>query len=282
MVNLNLIQKSEYDVKIELESFLNHIRIRDYNMKKDYSFSINNLIKGYKHFTERNRLLLEGLEEITKNEKIKSIADFCCGSGKGTLKLAEKFSQTDIYGFDVIPEMIKKAEKKNKENPKVHFCLADVYNFRHDNNFEVVTFHYSCGPLSDKIIQYGTIKKTPFIIGRFCCYHTIPDKTPNSKNYATKLFLKVSSTINGFTKKLIKNYINPQTEVDLDLLSNFAKIDLKVTEEELKKIASISVDTKIGSKIIDLNRVMKLIERGYVVKYDEGNHIVVAKRILIN
>jgi len=36
---------------------------------------------------------------------------------------------------------------------------------------------------------------------------------------------------------------------------------------------------QLGAKIVDLNRVMKLIERGYTVRYDEKRHIAIAKKI---
>ena len=279
MPTLNLVEQKESAVKRELEESLGIVRRNNYALQRDYDGFLTEFTKGlYHHFSEGNRPLIAGLREAVAEEAV-SIADFCCGSGKGTLRIAEAFPQAEIYGFDVMPPSIAKAKKSTKGNPRVKFQEADVYNFENGNSFSVVTFHEACGTLADKILQYGTKHEVPVIAGKFCCYDTIPDKTPSSQNTVQNFYLKVMRKLHGFIRdKVAKNYVSPRDNVDRDLLSEFAKDELGVTEEELQIIAAAAVDAKIGSLIIDLNRIMKLIERKYDVGYDEANHIVVARR----
>ncbi len=304
MTNLHLVPQKESAVKSELESSLKHVRAKHYDLPRDYggfvaefvqSFYqefIEGFVKGFKHTVAGGDIataiskayetpLLAGLKEAVEAEGLQngSIADFCCGSGKKTLAIARAFPNADVYGFDVLPHSIKKAKKRGKGVTNVHFSKADVYDFKDDRRFDAVTFNRACGTLADKVIQYGTEREVPVIAGKFCCYHTIPDETPPSKNLATGICLKFMGKVNDFVRnRVAKNYVSPAADIDKDLLSEFAGRELGVSEAELQTIAGTAVDAKIGSRIIDLNRVMKLIERNYNVGYDEGNHIVVARR----
>lgn len=279
MSALNLVKQDESAVKRELEASLGGVRDRDYTLKRDSSGFLKEFAKGlYQHFSEGNEPLISGLRGAIANGYV-TIADFCCGSGKGTLRVAEAFPHAEIYGFDVLPPLITKAKKRAKNNPRVHFKEADVYDFENSSDFGVVTFHEACGTLADKVMQYGTEHDVPVIAGKFCCYHTISDETPTSKSAVQNVYLNLMGKLNGFVQdKVAKNYVSPRDDVNRDLLSEFTRDELGLTETELEKIAATTVDSRIGSRIIDLNRVMKLIERKYDVGYDESNHIMVAKR----
>lgn len=279
MPTLNLVGQNESDVKRKLEASLSTIRCKNYALQRDYGSFLTEFAKAlFYHFIEGNKPLVSGLREAVTKEP-GSIADFCCGSGKGTLRVAETFPEAEIYGFDIMPPSIAEAKRRAKENPRIHFKRRDVYNFEDGHDFDVVTFHEACGTLADKVMQYGTEHEAPVIGGRFCCYHTIPDETPTSKNAVINIYLKLAGRLYDFVRdRVAQNYVKPRDAVDRDLLSAFTRDQLGVTEDELKRIAATAVDSRLGSRFVDLNRVMKLIERKYAVDYDEANHIVIAIR----
>jgi len=281
MPALNLKKQNESEVREELEESVKYFRERNYDLERDYSGFLVEFIGGMRYFMESNKPLAKGLTKAVQDSGLNkaSIADFCCGSGKGTMRFARKLKKANFHGFDVFPIGIANANKRSRGNPRVNFSVADVYKFNDDHEFEVITFHRACGTMSDKVMQYGMNKRVPIIAGRFCCYQNIPDEFPKSKNMAQNLSLKIVSKLYRVARNVIsENYMRSGIDSETDLLSEFARDDLGIDEEELKKIASTAVDAKLGSKVVDLNRVMKLIERGYNVDYDEENHIVIATR----
>ncbi|MBI2548583.1 methyltransferase domain-containing protein [Candidatus Woesearchaeota archaeon] len=278
MGRLPLIPQREEAVRADLETGLAEMRRVNYHFPRDYGGFVRELSRAtYREFWEGNHPLLEGLEQGAREQQMVPtyLADFCCGSGKGTLKIAELFPEVEVYGFDDIQKYIAKAKKRarGERNSRVHFLERDVYRFRWGTRaFDVVTFHKACGTLADKVIQYGTEHDVPMIAGKGCCHETISPTPSRSQNLLC----------NWYVRKMNQNYdanINaPRQGVDCDLLSNFARDSLGMTEQELERIAATAIDVQLGARIVDLNRVMKLIERGYVVSYNETNHIVVARR----
>jgi len=281
---VNLILQGQDSVKQQLEALINYVRKKQYDLEIDYTDLFGLLFdftkSMYEDFVEVNKPLREGLKAVCEEARIKprNIADFCCGFGGNTLKLAEEFPESEVYGFDIIPEFIELAKRRASKKPKVHFKRKDVYRFKSDTNFDLVTFHKACGSLSDKVIQYATSNGIPLVGGRFCCYHNIPIQRPYSKRLLTNLYLKLDKISSQWVKSSEPDFVKPSESIDRDLLSRFLKEDLGITEEEYEKIAAFSVDSKIGTKIIDLNRVMKLIERDYNVVFDEDRHILVARK----
>ena len=100
-----------------------------------------------------------------------------------------------------------------------------------------------------------------------------------SKSLLQNISLRISQGLHAFLKRnFVKNFISPQGDIDRDLLSEFAKTQLHLDDNELERVARASVDSTLGIRVIDYNRILKLIERGYKVDYDEGNQIIVARR----
>ena len=280
-MNLNLVQQSELAVKRNLESSLEFMRRENYDLKREFSFFAYEFTRSViKYFREGNKLLLDGLrEKLDEGFESGTIADFCCGSGKLTMRLAKAFPKSRVYGFDAVLVFIKKAKKKSKKNDKVSFAELDVYNFSLVDSFDAITFNRACGNLSDKIIQYGAENNIPVIAGRFCCHHTISEETPRSKDRMHNIWLRIETRIREFIKeKHARNYVTPSDEIDRDLLSRYVQEELEVSDHELMRIASTTIDSKLGIRFIDYNRVMKLIERGYDVSYEESNNLLVAAR----
>ncbi len=268
--------QDESTVKGQLEQLTRQTREHKYEVTREYGPFLVEMAKStYKYLREKNSVLIAGLKSVS-NEPA-SIADFCCGNGNGTARIAQAYPRAQVYGFDVMPASIKKAKRKNATHPNLHFKTADMYDFQDSRVFDIVTFHAACGTLADKVMQVGMEHQALVIAGKFCCYHTISDQTPASRDPFQNMYLRWEKVLHNFVRRrLAPNYVSPQTP--MDLLSDFAAHELGLTESELRKIAGTAVDAEAGATIVDLNRVMKLMEGGYEVGYDGDNHIVVARK----
>lgn len=211
------------------------------------------------------------------------VVDWCCGSGGKTIRLARWFPQARFYGFDIHASRIAKAQRRaqqvGRECRNVSFERKDIYNWEGGGALAALLFNKACGPLADQILYRGTRQGVPLIVGRFCCYHTISSETAVSRSRVTNGFLEVMAFgYERMRKKHGESFIAPPRTANRDLLSDFARFDLGVTEREFERIAGLSVDASVGYKIVDLNRMMKLFERGYAVWFDEEDRILVARK----
>lgn len=60
--------------------------------------------------------------DFMQNKKVQSVADYGCGPATLLFTLAERFPQTEFYGFDVATFVIQKDIKK-----ALHFDLQNLY-----------------------------------------------------------------------------------------------------------------------------------------------------------
>ena len=181
------------------------------------------------YYTINNRKIISYLEGI------ESIADFCCGTGRGTIRIAETFPEAEVYGFDIMPKFIEKARRKGS---RVHFHVRDIYTMDYEY-FDAITFYNASGCLADRVIKYGIEVGARIIVGKSGC---------NNFNWLIERY------ISYMNKRVGENFIIPK--------------DFNLQDDYLK-----------GSRRVhDLNRLMKLMESGYKVEYDEENHIIIAQR----
>ena len=263
-----------------LQAQLEVMRIKDYDVDRKYgSFPIELIKSVYQYLREGNTALRGRLSEFLPSRWEGSIADFCCNTGGLTMKIADDFPNAQVYGFDVIPRSIAKAKRKELKNTRVHFHEGDVFNFINSyTNFGVVTFNRACGSLSDKIIQYATDARVPIIVGKFCCHYQISREVPTSKSFLENKWIKLMRRFDDLTRfQTGKNHVSSLEDCDRDLFSEFSE-ELELSEDEYERIARTTIDSLDGVNIIDLNRSLKLVERGYDVWYDQKNQIVVAKK----
>lgn len=279
MVQLSLNKQTDLSVREELESLLGSVREKEYTLESEPI--ISELITDLQHLFEGRKPLIKSIKQAASLElsHVTSAGDFCCFLGSGTRELAKEFPEANVYGFDIIPFFIEYAQKRTKDK-RIHFLVEDIYNIKNGYAFDIVTFNGACGPMADRIIEWASESNTKIIAGKFCCYHTIPMTLPKSKSPIRNVYLQWIGGINRATERVYRNYIRNQdvkAYASYSYICNFLQRSAGVTPEEWEKIAAMSADTKAGTKIIDLNRVMKLLEHGYTVWLDEHHHILVAK-----
>jgi len=88
--------------------------------------------------------------------------DVACGTGDVTGLLAEKYSDGEIEGVDLTPEMIRIAEERNK-NPRVHFRCGDMSRLDlPDRSVDILTGSYAirnAPDLETVLAEFGRVMK---------------------------------------------------------------------------------------------------------------------------
>jgi ubiquinone/menaquinone biosynthesis C-methylase UbiE len=72
----------------------------------------------------------------------KSIIEIGCGTGEYTRLLAKNFPQSQIYAFDISPNMIKTARKKCEMYSNASFFVASVYSLPYQYCFDLTCGFY--------------------------------------------------------------------------------------------------------------------------------------------
>ncbi len=90
--------------------------------------------------TRAAEAILDRLPDTT--ERFEKIADLGCGHGTLTEKLAQKYSQAQIWGIDLAEGMIARAKARCAETPNVTWVTDDLETFE-GRNFSLVTTNYA-------------------------------------------------------------------------------------------------------------------------------------------
>ena len=102
------------------------------------SSGFNNQISAYSENRPPKFHEIELLKIITscKLKKLK-LLDIGCASGSFLSLIASKYPESEYYGFDISPELIKLAKLKLK-NYDVKLTVNDALNFKPDQEFDII------------------------------------------------------------------------------------------------------------------------------------------------
>ncbi|MAG01816.1 hypothetical protein CMI42_00615 [Candidatus Pacearchaeota archaeon] len=254
MAMLNLIERSEGELREYLDE--SHRYLEDVSTRKRRTILryIRDMIEDTMRMEfDRNKPLLKnviGAIELNGLTTPKNIADYCSGLGGGTLRIGSHFPDSYVTGFDVKKELTIFARSFLKRRRKnIRYKTANVYDGP-NGDFDAFFYNSSCGPLGDIIIDNAIRTDIPLIAGRSCCFHKFREiNRTNGKNDGSD---------------------------NVDMLSNFAKNRLGLTPSKLEEISDKSKADDIAKTFLDVNRALKLKEKGYRVYSSHKNNILIA------
>lgn len=114
--------------------------INDFNSEAEY----------YDLFEKKNQLLfdkiIDFLVKIFKENNVKKILDFTCGTGAQTIPLSQK--GFDVVGIDIAEKLLEIAKAKNEGVSDAKFYKGDVRNSRFGKFDAVISMLNSLGYLS--------------------------------------------------------------------------------------------------------------------------------------
>ena len=89
----------------------------------------------------KNELAFWGEENVWKEIQLLlchsegSVVDMCCGVG-GTIKQLDKYSNLDVYGFDISDYLIEEAVKSGIDSQRLK--VANAIDTQYDDNFLII------------------------------------------------------------------------------------------------------------------------------------------------
>ncbi|MDR3647266.1 MAG: ubiquinone/menaquinone biosynthesis methyltransferase [Candidatus Babeliales bacterium] len=123
--------------------------------KRNYNNALFTLIAH--KYDWSTRLLSFGRDQSWKHNLIKHLPniqkpvclDIACGTGDITFKIAQRYTNSKIFGLDITKEMIKLATANNRFS-NVSFVCQDMSSTKFDNNkFDIITGSYALRNASD-------------------------------------------------------------------------------------------------------------------------------------
>jgi hypothetical protein len=215
------------------------------------------------------------------NDSDKTIVNPACVAGRHTRDLASRLPRFKVIGTDIDPRLNWMYEYiLRKSNP-------DNFQFKKDNIFEpqldvtptAVVFFGACGSVSDGTIDYAIEAKSTYLMFRTCCHHMIGENTEITHrsrfiNWGFRIhdwiLLKILQK-----EKYAGFYFSDKYSKEHYPRSKAAKG--RSNSDEFLEVSRNSVDTDICRAIIDLDRYLLLVEKGYNVWY--RGELFVAERI---
>ncbi len=199
------------------------------------------------------------------------IVNPACVIARHTRDLASRLPHFKLIGTDIDPRWNWIYEHiLRKNNP-------DNFEFIKDNIFDptvhvtptAVVFFGACGSVSDGAIDYAIESKSPYLMFRTCCQHMIGGNTeithrPRFINWVFRLLgwglsrMRQKEKYAGFyfSDKYSKEHY-PRSEAARGVSNS----------DEFLEVSRNSADTDLCRAIIDLDRYLLLVEKGYNVWY---------------
>jgi hypothetical protein len=157
-----------------------------------------------------------------------------------------------------------------------HFCKTPAnYEFRQDSIFNpkleirpmAVVFFGACGSVTDAAMDYAIKSDSPYLFCRACCQHITGGNTKIAKgfNITNWGFRGDPRLWKIYKKKKRGHYFSPDYSMDQYPRSQAAKG--LTNSDEFLEICSYAAGNGICRTIIDLDRYLYLVEKGYNAWY---------------
>jgi len=204
----------------------------------------------------------EGLEQ-----KNKTIVNPACVFGRHARHLASQMKSFKVIGTDINPKFNWLYEHLliGGSPPNYEFKQDDIFNPRLQEKPLAVVFFGACGSLSDGVIDYAIESNALYLIFRTCCHDNIGGNTEIVKRFTA---LNWDFRIKNFVysrkrEKRTGEYFSDRYSEEQYPRSKAARA--LSDSGEFIKVSSNSVDSDICRAIIDLDRYLYLMEKGYRV-----------------
>jgi len=231
-----------------------------------YSSCRGLLRKGLRN-THLKKIVIRLLQAHEQDHGNRIIVNPACFLGRRARYLASHLELFRVIATDINPHFDWCWDHISK-NP-------DNYEFRQDDIFEpklkviatAVVFFGACGSVTDAAMDYAVTSKTPYLICRTCCHQNIGGNVEIRKRF-TPLnwsFRFRALMLSRIRKKRKGYYFSEKYSQDQYPRSEAGR-GLSNSDEFLE-ISRNAVGSDICCTIIDLDRYLYLVEKGYNAWY---------------
>ncbi len=211
-------------------------------------------------------IIIERLKSEGQNKGDMVIVNPACFLGRRARYLASRLKSFRIIATDVNP-IFNSCYK--------HICKTpDNYEFRQDSIFNpklevrptAVVFFGACGSVTDAAIDYAIELNSPYLFCRTCCHHIIGGNTEVAKGFNLINWLYgLDPRLRKRYRKKKEHYFSPDYLTEQYPRSQAAKG--LTNSDEFLEISRYAAGSGICRTIIDLDRYLYLVEKGYNAWY---------------
>lgn len=219
----------------------------------------------------RDRHLKKIITRLLQSEGLyqqnRVIVNPACVFGRHARDLASRLKSYQVIGTDISPKFDWLYEHLliGGSPPNYEFKQEDIFNPQVQEEPTAVVFFGACGSVSDGAMDYGVESDALYLIFRTCCHDNIGGNTEIAGRFTV---LNVNFRIKNFVysrkrEKKTGEYFSDRYSKNHYPRSNAAR-GLS-DSDEFKEVCRNSVESDICRAIIDLDRYLYLVERGYRV-----------------
>jgi hypothetical protein len=200
-----------------------------------------------------------------------TIVNPACVFGRHTRDLALRLPACRTIGTDIFPlwNRIYTLVSRRRTPDNVQFIQDNIFAPQLDVTPTAVVFFGACGSVSDGAIDYAVDSGSPYLACRTCCHDNIGGNTditarPTFMNWFFRLKNRSFSRLRK-KEKYADFYFSdkyPQHEYPRSEAARGVS-----NSDQFAEVSRDSVDSDICRAIIDLDRYLYLMERGYKVWY---------------
>jgi hypothetical protein len=211
-----------------------------------------------------------------------TIVNPACVAGWHTINLASRLPHVRVVGTDIDPRW-------NRLYRFVRgFRLPENYSFVKDDIFAplldvqptAVVFFGACGAVSDAAQDYAINSQARYLMCRTCCHDNIGGNVSIVKRFSSiNRFFRFKNRVYGRMKckaKYAGYYFSDKYSCNAYPRSEAARS--MSASDEFQAVARHSADSDICRAIIDLDRHLYLVEKGFSVVY-QGELFVAERRV---
>jgi hypothetical protein len=224
-------------------------------------------------------LIVRELESAHTDLKAQTIVNPVCVFGRHARDLASRLPGpvigTDISG---LCNRLYHHVRLGKTPKNYRFVQDDIFEPKLDVQVSAVVFFGACGSLSDAAMDYAVQSDAQHILCRTCCHDNIGGNTVIVKRPSTlnRLFRIKNLIHQTWTRHVPGHYFSGRyTRHDYPRSQTARQL---ADDAEFLNVCRHSVDSDICRALIDLDRVLYLIQKGYQV-WTKGELLAACKKV---
>ena len=200
-----------------------------------------------------------------------TIVNPACVFGRHACDLASQLPHARVVATDIDPrwERMYRLARAGRMPPNYVFRQGDIFAPQTGDRPTAVVFFGACGAVSDACMDYAIDSGATYLVCRTCCHDNIGGNVVVTKR-ATHLnrFFRLKNWAYGRMKwkaRYAGYYFSDKYPRNLYPRSDAAR---RVSNtDEFQAVARDSPESDICRAIIDLDRYLVLVQRGYSVHY---------------
>lgn len=209
-----------------------------------------------------------------------TIVNVACVFGRHACRLAARLPEARVIGADIDPrwDRLYRLWRGPHSPSNYRFARDDVFRPRLGVRPTAVVFFGACGAVSDAAMDYAVNAGADYLMGRTCCHENIGGNLAITSRFnQVNRFFRFKNWAYGRWRSAPKYagfYFSPA--YDRSAYPRSAAGQQLSCTEEFIAVARDSPESDICRAIIDLDRYLHLVERGFRVEYQ--GELLVAER----